>query len=310
MTNFILKKIAYSFSIILGVITISFLLMYVLPGDPVKMILGQRADKESVEIVKNEMGLNRPVLYRYLNYTIKTFSGDFGKSYITNRNVLTSIIEKIPATILLSLTAIILASLIGVLMGTLAGIYRNTFFDKILIFISLIGISIPQFVLGLISVFIFGVIFKLLPLSGYINEGWIYIILPSLTLALRPLAIIARITRSSVIDTKYQDFVKTAYSKGLSKSQVLVKHILRNSLNPVVTTISSSFAATLAGVFFIEYIFNWPGIGLLTIQSIMKLDFPMIQGVVLFSAIVFVVINLFVDIVYAFLDPRVKLREV
>jgi peptide/nickel transport system permease protein len=172
---------------------------------------------------------------------------------------------------------------------------------------ALFGISFPTFAFGLIMALVFGHLLKWFPISGYINEGLPYLILPMLTLALRPLAITARITRSSMLDVMNQDYVRTARAKGLSSYSVIFKHTLRNALNPVITTISASLAATLGGVFFIEYIFNWPGIGLLAIDAIFKLDFPMIQGTVLFSAIVFVVINFFVDIFYAVLDPKVKL---
>jgi peptide/nickel transport system permease protein len=307
MLSYIAKNIFHSVLIILGVITLSFILIYLVPGDPVKLILGQRADEKTIEIVNKEMGFDKPVYVRYVNYVIKTFKGDLGKSFISNRDVLATILDKFPATALLSFIAITLASIIGVFLGLLASIKSYSILDNIFILISLVGISIPQFVLGLFMAFIFGAVLKILPVTGYVNNGLQFLILPVLTLSLRPMAIIARITRSSMIEVRNQDYVVTARAKGLSNLKVVIKHILRNALNPTVTAISSSLAATLGGVFFIEYIFNWPGIGLLAIDSIMKLDYPMIQGTVLFSALIFVVINFFVDIIYAFLDPKVKL---
>ena len=307
MLSYIAKNIFHSVLIILGVITLSFILIYLVPGDPVKLILGQRADEKTIEIVNKEMGFDKPVYVRYVNYVIKTFKGDLGKSFISNRDVLATILDKFPATALLSFIAITLAAIIGVFLGLLASIKSYSILDNIFILISLVGISIPQFVLGLFMAFVFGAVLKILPVTGYVNNGLQFLILPVLTLSLRPMAIIARITRSSMIEVRNQDYVVTARAKGLSNLKVVIKHILRNALNPTVTAISSSLAATLGGVFFIEYIFNWPGIGLLAIDSIMKLDYPMIQGTVLFSALIFVVINFFVDIIYAYLDPKVKL---
>ncbi len=305
--NYFIKHMIHSFSIILGVITLSFVLIYLVPGDPVKLVLGQRADAKMIETVRKEMGLNSPIYQRYFDYIAKTMKGDLGVSYITNRNVLNTILDKFPATVLLSFVAISISALFGITIGLLSAFRVHSVFDSGSIIFTLLGISVPQFVLGLLMALIFGSILNLLPVTGYITDGWQYMILPVLTLSFRPMAIIARITRSSVIEVMSFDYVRTARAKGLSNTKILFKHILRNALNPVVTTLSSSLAATLGGVFFIEYIFNWPGIGLLTIDSIMKLDFPMIQGAVLFSAIIFVLINFLVDIIYSLLDPKVKL---
>ncbi|HEY5536348.1 MAG TPA: ABC transporter permease [Ignavibacteria bacterium] len=307
MSNFFLKHILHSISIILGVISLSFVLIYLVPGDPVKLVLGQRADEKTVEIVRKEMGLDKPIYSRYFDYIFKTMKGDLGVSYITNRNVLLTILEKFPATALLSFFAISISALFGIIIGLFAAIKVHSKFDSGSIIFALIGISIPQFVLGLLIAFIFGSILNWFPVTGYISDGWQYMVLPMVTLSLRPMAIIARITRSSVIEVMSFDFVRTAKAKGLSKMKIIFKHILRNSLNPVITTLSASLAATLGGVFFIEYIFNWPGIGLLAIDSVIKLDFPMVQGTVLFSAVIFVFINFIVDIIYSVLDPKVKL---
>jgi len=271
------------------------------------MMLGQRADVASVEAVREELGLNKPVYIQYVRFMGNALRGDLGRSYSTNREVVKTIIDKFPATALLSFSALIISSILGVLLGIISAVKKYTLFDNSAMVFALFGISFPQFAFGLIMALVFGHLLKWFPISGYINEGVQYLILPMLTLALRPLAITARITRSSMLDVMNQDYVRTAKAKGLSSSSVIFKHTLRNALNPVVTTISASLAATLGGVFFIEYIFNWPGIGLLAIDAIFKLDFPMIQGTVLFSAIVFVVINFFVDIIYAMLDPKVKL---
>ncbi len=307
MWSYIIRNLAYSLLIIFGVLTVTFFLLYILPGDPARMMLGQRADVASVDAVREELGLNKPLYVQYVRFMTNAFKGDLGRSYATNRNVVTTILEKFPATALLSFSALFLSSVIGVLIGIISAVKKYTFTDNAAMIFALFGISIPSFAFGLIMALVFGHLLKWFPISGYINDGWQYLVLPMVTLALRPMAITARITRSSMLEVMNQDYVRTAKAKGLSQGKVIFKHTLRNALNPVVTTISASLAATLGGVFFIEYIFNWPGIGLLAVDAIFKLDFPMIQGTVLFSAIVFVIINFFVDIVYAMLDPKVKL---
>lgn len=307
MWVYITKNFLYSLLIIIGVITVTFCLLYVIPGDPARMLLGQRADVKSVEAVKEELGLNKPIYIQYVDFLYKAVQGNLGRSYSTNREVVKTILDKFPATALLATSALFLSTILGVLIGIISSIKRYSFVDNASMIFALIGISIPQFVFALIMVLIFGAVLKWFPISGYITQGWDHLILPMVTLALRPLAIIARMTRSSMMDVMSSDYVRTAKAKGLSSGKVIFKHTLRNALNPVITTLSASLAATLGGAFFIEYIFNWPGIGLLAVDAILKLDFPVIQGTVLFSAVIFVVINFFVDIIYAWLDPKVKL---
>jgi peptide/nickel transport system permease protein len=307
MWVYITKNFLYSILIIIGVITVTFCLLYVIPGDPARMLLGQRADVKSVEAVKEELGLNKPIYIQYIDFLYKAVQGNLGRSYSTNREVVKTILDKFPATALLATSALFLSTILGVLIGIISSVKRYSFVDNASMIFALIGISIPQFVFALIMVLIFGAVLKWFPISGYITQGWDHLILPMVTLALRPLAIIARMTRSSMMDVMSSDYVRTAKAKGLSNAKVIFKHTLRNALNPVITTLSASLAATLGGAFFIEYIFNWPGIGLLAVDAILKLDFPVIQGTVLFSAVIFVVINFFVDIIYAWLDPKVKL---
>ena len=307
MWQYIVKNFFQSILIIIGVITVTFSLLYIVPGDPARMLLGQRADVESVEAVREELGLNKPIYVQYFNFLEKALHGDLGRSYSTNREVVKTILDKLPSTALLACSAMFISTILGVLIGVISSVKPYSFTDNAAMVFALFGISIPQFVFALIMALIFGSILKWFPISGYINQGWQYLILPMVTLALRPLSIIARVTRSSMMEVMNKDYIRTAKAKGLNKNVVIFKHSLRNALNPVVTTLSASLAATLGGQFFIEYIFNWPGIGLLAVDSILKLDFPMVQGTVLFAAIVFVVINFLVDIIYAWLDPKVKL---
>jgi peptide/nickel transport system permease protein len=184
----------------------------------------------------------------------------------------------------------------------------NSWLDTLLMLLALVGISVPSFVAGLLVLLLFGVVLGWFPIAGYIDQGWEYLVLPMLTLALRPMSIIARMTRSSMLEVLGQEYIRTALAKGVSTGRVLLRHALRNALNPVVTTVSAWFAGLLAGAFFVEYIFNWPGIGSVAIAAIEKLDYPLIQGTVLFAAVVFVVVNAIVDVLYAVVDPRVQLR--
>jgi peptide/nickel transport system permease protein len=281
--------------------------MYVIPGDPARLMLGQRADIASIEAVRKQLGLDDPLYVQYARFISKAIQGDLGRSYSSNRDVLTTIIETFPATAILAISSLFISSLIGIIIGVISSVKPYTLADNISMLGALFGISFPPFALGLVMAFVFGALLKWFPISGYINNGLIYLVLPMVTLALRPMAIIARLTRSSMLDVLQQDYVRTARAKGVNNWKVIIKHALRNALNPVITTISAWLAALLGGTFFIEYIFNWPGIGLLAINSILSLDFPMIQGTVLFTAVIFIIINMLVDIIYAFLDPKVKL---
>lgn len=310
MISYVIRKLLYSLLIIWGVVSTTFLLTSVLPGDPARMMLGQRSDITSVEALRKQLGLDKPMWEQYTDYLGKVATGNLGRSFATNRDVLETIVERTPATTLLALTSMLIATLPGIFIGVVSSLRPNSWLDTTVMSISLLGISMPSFVVGILFVLVFatGSVFDWLPVSGYVDRGWEHLILPMITLGIRPLSIIARVTRSSMLEVLGQDYVRTARAKGLGPTTVVVKHALRNALNPIVTTVSTWFAALLAGTFFIEMIFNWPGIGLIAISAIEKLDYPMIQGVVLFTAVVFVIVNLLVDILYVFLDPKVKLN--
>jgi ABC-type dipeptide/oligopeptide/nickel transport system permease component len=238
---------------------------------------------------------------------IQLTKGDLGRSIASQRPVFETIMERLPATALLATTSIVIATLLGILVGVVAAWKPNSWIDSSLMSVSLLGISLPAFVVGLLLVLLFGVVLEWFPISGYIDRGIEYLVLPMVTLAIRPLAIIARVTRSSMLEVLGQDYVRTARAKGLSTSAVFVKHALRNALNPVLTTVSAWFAGLLAGTYFIEFIFNWPGIGLAAFNAIEKLDYPMIQGTVLFTAVIFVTVNTVADILYGYIDPKVRI---
>lgn len=306
MINIVIRKILHSFAVLLGVATATFFITTILPGDPAKLLLGERADTESSAALRKELGLDKPISQQYLIFLGKISRGDFGRSFSTNREVSELILERLPATLLLATSSMLLAVVVGISLGIISSLRPNTFWDYCSSFIALLGISLPSFVVSLLLAVIFGSYLGILPLSGYINRGIQYLILPSIALGLRPTAVISRLTRSSMLETSQMDFVRTARAKGISEFAVVRKHILRNALVPVVTSIGSWFASLLAGTFFVEYMFNWPGIGLLLISSIEKLDFPLLQAAILLAGVIFVITNIVIDIVYSFLDPRIR----
>lgn len=304
MIGYVLRKVLYTLLVLSGVVVVTFFIRP--PGDPARVLLGQRADSASVAALREQLGLDKPLPYQIGAYVSNLGRGDLGRSIATNRPVSETIAERFPATALLAFTSIIIATFLGILLGVIAAWRPNSWVDTITMSTSLLGISLPAFVVGLLLVLIFGVGLEWFPISGYIDRGAEHLVLPMITLAIRPLSVIARVTRSSMLDVLGQDYVRTARAKGLSDISVFMKHALRNALNPVVTTVSAWFAGLLAGTYFVEFIFNWPGIGLAAFNAIEKLDYPMIQGTVLFTAIIFVSVNTIADILYGFIDPKVR----
>ena len=241
------------------------------------------------------------------------------RSYQTKKDVSTMLLEAFPGTLLLATLSILLASLLGILLGTLAALKQHTWLDTSVLFTSILGISVPSFFAGILMAYIFGFVLKEYTGLSIVSPMWDYdpftgrhfvaksLILPVLTLSIRPLAIIVQITRSAMLDVLKQDYIRTAYAKGLSKKSVIWRHALRNALNPVITSISGWFAELLAGSFFIEYIFGWKGIGKITVDALNKFDFPVVMGAVLFTALIFILMNILVDLLYRLVDPRIKL---
>ncbi|HEY7462232.1 MAG TPA: ABC transporter permease [Gemmatimonadota bacterium] len=309
MLTYVTRRVLHAVPILWGVLTVTFILMYVVPGDPARIMMGARADEETVKAIRAELGLDDPLPVQYGRFVSRAVRGDLGRSYFTNRDVVGEILDRVPATALLGCTAMFIAVSLGILVGVASAVRPYSVLDQSSMVLALIGISMPVFFLGLLLAWVFGYLLGWFPISGYAQSlsQLQYLILPSLALAASPLALIARLTRSSMLEVLREDYVRTARAKGLDDRLVVFKHALKNALNPILTAASQSLAAVLAGSFFVEFIFNWPGIGLLAIDAINKYDFPMIQGTVLFDAAVFIVINIVVDIGYALLDPRVKL---
>ncbi len=352
MISYILRKLLYGFAVMLGVVVVVFFLFNILPADPARMTQGQRADVQSLEAVRKEFGLDKPISIQFAYYLndlspigfhqntkeeqqkygyVKLFS--IGKknvlalkwpylrrSYQTRKDVADTLLAVIPNTLILAATAMIFASFIGIFLGVLAAVHQNTWIDKLAISFSIIGISAPSFFAGIIIAWVFGFVLSKytgLNMSGSLTgydpfKGeviiWKNLILPMVTLGLRPLALIVQLTRNSMLDVLGQDYIRTAKAKGLDKNSIIYKHALKNALNPVVTAIATWFASLLAGSFFVEYIFGYNGLGKTTVDALETSDFPIIIGAILFIAFIFVVINLLVDFLYVWIDPRVKLE--
>lgn len=358
MIKFVAKRLFYGFLVLIGVITVVFLLFNVLPGDPARMMLGQRADKTSVDIINKDLGRDKPLFTQFLMYLndlspisinnaedknsavyldenkysfLKLFPVSsksvivlkfpyLRRSYITKRKV-SDIIEKtLPATALLAFAAITFGTFFGILLGIISAIKKNTWIDKFSLVFAIFGMSLPSYFVGLIIAWIFG--YLLFDFTGLNNEGSLYyfddfgekhlalknLILPAITLGLRPLALIIQLMRSSLLEVLSQDYIRTATAKGLSYYKVVTKHALKNAMNPVVTAVSGWFAGLMAGAVFVEIIFNWRGIGFEVVDALNNNDLPVVMGTTLIFAVVFVLINIAVDIIYGILDPRVRVQ--
>ncbi|WP_027625827.1 ABC transporter permease [Clostridium lundense] len=332
MLKYILKRLALLVPVIIGVSVLVFLVMHVFTTDPASIILGQHATAEQVEKLREELGLNKPLYVQYAMFIKGVFCGNFGNSLITKTSVTKEILSRFPATIELALAAIIIASVFGILMGILSAVKQNSIVDYMSMFISLLGVSMPIFWLGLMLIVLFSVKLHLLPVSGrmtigmepthitglYLLDSLIsgnmvafkdslkHLILPAIALASYSTAIIARMTRSTMLEIIKQDYIRTARAKGLFEKAVILKHALRNALIPVTTVIGLQLGSLLGGAVLTETVFSWPGVGSYTIDAILKSDYPVVQGAVMILATVFVLVNLIVDLLYAYLDPRIK----
>lgn len=306
MMPFIINRIFSGIIVIFGITIFAFLLIHLIPGDPVKIMLGSNATVEQVDRLTNQLGLNEPPLVQYGHYLSNLVQGDLGTSLRTGRPVLTEILDRFPATIKLAGAGIVLAVIFGVILGVLAAKYEGTFIDTFVMGVAVLGMSIPGFWLGIILMMIFSVQFGLLPIAE--GTGLKDIILPAFTIGVLASAIISRVTRSGMVETLSTNYIRTARSKGLNELTILLRHAFRNVLIPVITVVGLQIATLLGGIVVIELVFNWPGIGTLAIDAVSTRDFPLIQGTILFMGIVYVVINLLVDISYSIIDPRVEMN--
>lgn len=333
MPKYILKRLTTLVPILLGMSIITFVLSHVIPGDPARYAAGLIAGPEQVEKVRKEMGMDKPIWEQYLNYMNRLIHGDLGKSYRTNRMIKDDILRYFPATLELSLVAITLSTFLGINLGILSAYKKNTLLDQISRTFSIFGVSMPIFWLGLLLQIIFYAYLGWLPSSGRIDlmlgpppkitglylvdsictgnlkmflNSIKHLILPASSLALTMLAITSRMSRSSLLEVLNEDYIRMARAKGLNEFRVIYKHALKNAMIPTATIIGGQLGWLLGGAFIVETIFSWPGIGTYGVLAIIELDFPIIMALALLMSVVYVVINLLVDIIYSLLDPRIK----
>ena len=308
MATFVLKRLLLFIPTLLGITLITFVLMQALPGDPVQGMAGERASPETIARIRAELGTERPLPLQYLGYLKLLLHGELGRSYYTNRRVADDLLQKFPNTAKLALAAILFASAAGICLGIISAVRRGTLWDRVVAVITVGGISVPVFWLGLLLMFVFALSLRWLPPSGMGSGSLAYLVLPAITLGTYSLAYIARVTRSSMIDALSQPYIAAARAKGLSETVVVLKHALKNALIPIVTLIGLDLGSYLNGAVLTETIFGWDGLGRYALDGILKRDYPVIMGVVLIGAVVFVLMNLLVDVSYHYLDPRVRSR--
>jgi peptide/nickel transport system permease protein len=305
MKQFIFNRILSGILVIFGISIFSFLLIHFIPGDPVKIMLGMNATPEQVEKLTHHLGLDKPLLVQYGQYLANVFQGDFGTSLKTGRPVLTELLDRFPETVKLALFGLLIAIILGISLGILAAKFKDTFIDKACTILATLGVSIPSFWLAILLVMIFSVKLSWFPIAN--GTGLRDLVLPAVTLGVVASTMIMRLTRNGMVEVLSNDYIRTAKAKGLDERIILIRHALRNVLIPVVTVIGLQLAALLGGTVIIEQVFNWPGLGTLALGGITSRDFPLIQGTILFMGVVYVSINIFVDILYSMIDPRVEL---
>ena len=306
----IVRRLIISLPALIGVLFLCFCLLQVVPNDPARIIAGPDARPEEVEAVRQDLGLDRPVLVQFADYLGRVARGDLGRSIISNKSVGEELAETVGPTVELMLGAMLLAVPIGLALGTLAAVRRGSLLDRFIMAISVAGVSMPVFFIGLLLIQFVGFKWDLLPFTGRTGPVWAgglpSLVLPALTLGSVLIGPIARITRTAVLEVLGADFVRTARAKGLPESVVIVHHALRNALIPVVTLIGLQAAFLLGGAVVTETMFSWPGVGRLAVGAIVSSDFPVAQGAIMILAMAFLLINLLVDVLYVYLDPRVQ----
>lgn len=303
MYQYIVRRLLLTVPVVIGVSIIVFAIIRLLPGDPARALAGVNATPEFIQQVREQYGLDDPLHVQYWNFVTSMVRGDLGTSTFSSRPVTTEIRERFPRTLLLASVSLVLATVIGVSAGIVSATRRNSLFDNASMFVALVGVAAPVFWLALMLQLLFSVQLRVLPATGM--GGIQHLILPSITLGMASAALMARITRSSVLEVLRQDFITTARSKGVSERMVIYKHALKNALIPVVTVLGLQFGILLGGAVLTETVFAWPGVGRLLVDAILRRDYPVVQGTVMLLAFLFVIINLVVDIIYAFLDPRI-----
>lgn len=303
-SQYIIRRLLIMIPVLFGISIIIFAMVRVIPGDPGYILAGPHATKEQIEQIREQLGLNKHPVLQYLLFLKNIFRGDLGTSTRTGLPVTKEIMARFPNTLLLAFSSILIATIFGVLIGIISGVKQNSKFDYLSMLFALFGLSMPVFWLGLMLMLLFSIKLGWFPAVG--AEGLNHLVLPSLTLGANSTAIIARMTRSSMLEVIRLDYIRTARAKGLAEKVVIMRHALKNALIPVVTVIGLQTGTLLGGAVLTEIVFAWPGIGRLLVEAILSRDYPVVQGVVLLVATTFILINLIVDIIYSYLDPRIR----
>lgn len=304
MLSYAVKRLLSMIPVLFGVSLLLFLMLRLLPGDPAQVLAGQMASPEDVRQIRAQLGLDRPIAQQYLAFLGRLARLDLGRSARTQNPVIEEIGARLPNTLLLAAAAIVLACLFGIPAGILSAVRPYTWVDYLVTVAGLFGISMPVFWLGIMLVIVFSVGLQWLPAGG--TGSWRHVVLPAVTLAAFVVAFIARMTRATMLETLSQDYTTTARAKGLTERTVVLRHALRNALIPIVTVVGLQFGLLLGGAVLTETVFAWPGLGRLIVDSILARDYPMIQGAILIFGLLYILVNLAVDLAYAFIDPRIR----
>ena len=308
MLQYLARRIVFGATVLIGTSLITFAIAFVIPADPAVAMAGAKADPQTLASIRRELGLDQPIYIQYARYFDRAIHGDLGRSYIRRESVTRLIYDRLPATALLAASAMAVSLVLGIAMGAVGASFRGRAIDNVLLVVSLALVSVPVFWLGTMLLIAVAATTRSFPLGGY--SGAISLVLPTLTLALGSAGYYSRVLQTSLTEALDQDYVRTARGKGLSRSRVMLRHAMANALLPLVTLAGLDLASLLSGVVLTETVFNWPGIGRMAADAIFNLDIPVIMGTVLFAALLIVVANLLVDMIYAFLDPRIRLAEI
>jgi peptide/nickel transport system permease protein len=304
MYRYIINRLIMLIPVLLGVVFIVFFIMDLAPGDPVYQVAGEQATPAELQELRVKLGLDGNIFTRYARYIKNMLRGDLGVSYISKRNVMKTYLERLPNTLMLASVTMVVAILVSIPLGIIAAVHQNSIKDTVSMILALLGLSIPNFWLGLLLIILFSLKLKWLP-SGGIN-GIKSIILPALTVGLGLAALMTRTTRSSMLDVVRQDYLRTARSKGVTEKKVIYRHALKNALIPIITIFGIQFSNVLGGSVLAETVFSWPGVGRLVVDAINQRDIPMVTGALVMTTMLVSIVNLLVDIIYAYVDPRIK----
>jgi len=307
MLRFILARLFSTIIVVFGVACLVFLLIHLVPGDPVDMMLGENAQMADRQALREALGLNQPVGIQLLNYFVHLLQGDLGTSLHSREPVVQILAERIPATVELAIASLLISCLIAFPLGIIAALNKGRAWDKTAMGVSMLGVSVPNFLLGPVLILVFSIYLGWLPVSG--RDGLVSMILPAVTLGTALAAVLSRMIRSTLLEVLHEDFIRTARAKGDSYYQVVIRHALPNAMLPIITLLGLQLGVLLGGAVITETVFSWPGIGKLTIDSIMKRDYPVIQACVLLISLTYVVVNMLTDLVYAWIDPRIRLGQ-